>query len=231
MQRQFEINPHAKSFTFLSIDFINKILRAVKKYTLNSITSVINIQCKGKFSLLLDTATDRTSSQQCSIVIRYVQKNLTIHNKIIAFLSVQGTKGTEIYNFVNETLSNMGLNIKNVIASCTDGAPNMFGGNKGFLGLLEKVNPHHISLWYVCHRFNLVMDDALKENQIINDLIKSVGDFNCFIRGSPKRINVWKGILKKLSKKYGDISTKIRPAQFNTTRWWFNECGRNFQHS
>lgn len=222
MQEMYERNPHSKSCTFVSKDFLDKILQAVKEYSLKAISSVITNECDGKFSLQIDTATDKTSSQQCSVVVRYVEKDLTIHNKIIAFLPVKGTKGVDLYKFVEEILSKIGLNIKNAIGSCTDGAGNMFGANKGFLGLLEKVNPLHISIWCVCHRFNLVIDDALKCCEIINDLIKSVSDFNGFLRGSPKRIDHWRSILKKLSEKYGNISQNIRPAQVNTTRWWSN---------
>lgn len=219
-QNVYEKNPASKSPSFISHHFLHKILNSVREHMFNTIARIIQDQCNGKFALEIDTATDNSLKQQCSVVARYVTPDLVIHNHIIIFLSVTQTQGQKLFEFVRNRLSDLGLDMKNVIASCTDGANNMFGSNKGFTGFLEKLNPNHISIWCVCHRVNLVIEDALNCCKDIKDIILLVNDFNSFIRASAKRVNIWSDIVKELGKKYRDLDKRLRPRQTNTTRWW-----------
>lgn len=218
-QQEYERNPSQKTFSFTSIQFIQKILIAIKTFILKSITRTINEECGGKFAIQLDTTTDRSTLQQLSVVIRYVTGKLVIKERIITFLSIKKTSGKEIYTFVKQQLEFVGLNIKNAVASCTDGASNMVSEINGFTGLLQKLNSRHISTWCVCHRFNLAIEAAFKECETIAKLVASINTFSGFVRASPNRMNDWRNIINKLSQ-FRDVDKRTKPPQTNVTRWW-----------
>lgn len=213
---------HAKSnaLCFLSFKFIEKVLDALRQYILQGINNTINNECDGKYSIQIDTTTDRSTLQQCSVIVRYVSKRLEIKERILMFLPVLSSKGVTLFEFLEQNLKKIGLNIRNIIASCTDGAKSMTSEICGFSGLLMNIIPTHVFTWCACHRFNLVIEDSFKGNRQVQKLIASLSTFGGFIRASPKRMNNWKDIICHLSNKFKDINKRMRPAQSNTTRWW-----------
>lgn len=210
----------SNSLCFLSFKFIEKVLDALRQYILQAINNTINNECDGKYSIQIDTTTDRSTLQKCSVVVRYVNKRLEVNERILIFLPVLSSKGVTLFEFLEKNLKTIGLNIRNIIASCTDGAKSMTSEICGFSGLLMKIIPNHVFTWCACHRFNLVMEDSFKGNSQVQKLIASLSRFGGFIRASPKRMNNWKDIICHLSNRFKDINKRMRPAQSNATRWW-----------
>lgn len=95
--------------------------------------------------LQIDTATDNVASQQCCMVIRYVNNNLEVIERVISFLSVTSTTGESLHKFVIENLNRVGLDITILVVCCTDGASNMCAISKGksmsLIARLQHDNP------------------------------------------------------------------------------------------
>lgn len=214
--------------TFINKSFLYKILSACKSYSLESIRDTISNECGSRFSIIIDTATDIAISQQLCFIIRYASNDFNVYERVFTFLSVSNTCAQGILNFLKEKLLAYNLDIKNAVGSCTDGASNMAGLYSGFAGLMRKLNPRHIHTWCVAHRFNLVIEDAIKKCNLLSDMLASVNSFASFMRRSPKRIANWKEMVKILAKKYGDINERIMPQKSNATRWWSKfKCLKN----
>lgn len=220
IQNKFVMDQQSKSLCFLSATFITKIMKVIQNYILNTIGNIIIEQSDGKYSIQIDTTTDRATVQQCSVVVRYVNKCLEVKERLLMFLPVQNSKGSTLFDFLKKNLTEIGLDINKMIASSTDGASSMTSSIRGLTGLLMQLNPAHIFTWCACHRFNLVLEDSFKENIHINELIKSLNSFSSFIRFSPNRMNDWKKIVGHLAENFKDINKRLRPAQTNATRWW-----------
>lgn len=219
-KENYEKNPKSTRASFVSFRFLDKILSVLKTYVQRKIKNEIIDESNGKFAIQLDTSTDRSTAQQCCIVARYTMKDLTVKERIITFLSIANSTGVGIHKFLAERLSELGLDIKNVIASCTDGASNMMSKNVGVTGLIQKLNPRHVVTWCVCHRFNLVIEDSLKNCAHIVTLISSISTFGGFIRASPNRMKDWQATISAFSTQFKDVDKRVRPPQTNATRWW-----------
>lgn len=181
---------------------------------------IILEQCGGAFGVVIDTATDVSQSQQLSFVIRFVTNDLDINERISSFKSVKETTGDGLCKYLKERIAEIGLSIENAIGSCTDGASNMAAIYSILKVSLQKLNPNSVFTWCASHRFNLVIADAVKKSEMINELLSSANSFAAFMRRSPKRITDWKEIVSMLNAKYSDINKRLRPRMYNATRWW-----------
>lgn len=206
--------------SFINDWFLYKVLTVCKSAVVTNIKKIILNQCRGRFSILIDTATDVSASQQLSFIIRYTTDNLNIHEKLFSFCSVVSSTGLCLFNRLKEILIELDLNIKDAIGSSTDGASNMSGIHNSFSASMQKCNPNHIYTWCAAHRFNLVMDGAIKGCEPIISLLSSINLFNTIIRSSPKRVTEWTNIVTMLASKYKDISRRAMPQAYNSTRWW-----------
>lgn len=214
------VNAGNEKSSFINIEFLRKVLCIIKSVVVTNMQQTILGQCRGRFSIMIDTATDVSASQQLSFIIRYTTDELNIFERCFSFSSVVKTTGTALFKHLKNILEKLGLNIKDAIASATDGASNMSGIFNGFSVYMQKCNPYHLYTWCVAHRFNLVMDDAIKDCMYITKLLSSINSFNTIIRKSPKRVTDWRDIVTHLANKYKDINRRAMPQPYNSTRWW-----------
>lgn len=206
--------------TFVSYRIICRIIANLKIYVTDKIAYEIRNNCDGMFSISIDGATDNSSTSQYSLVVRFVTKSLQIFNRLFVFTSPMGQSGREIFDMVKKKLNDLRLNIQICIASCTDGATNLTSEDTGLAAFLHGISPSHISIWCVCHRFNLVMQDTIGKSNSTQNIWTHVNSLATFFRGSPKRMTIWKNILKLLKEIYKDIDTRMRPSMIGKTRWW-----------
>lgn len=204
-QQKFEANHKCNSPIFFSPGFVRKSLRAMKDVVVRKIVNFVNSNCDGRFGVLLDTTTDLSIVNKCSIVIRYVMNDLTINERTVGFLTVDKASGQDIFNLLKETLYKIGLNIANV------------SNEKGVNAFIKEESPRNIHVWCVSHRFNLMIQDACKK---IADLTQNVNDFAVCIKDSYKRLNEWKRILQAINKDFDGVNTSMRPQKAGNTRWW-----------
>lgn len=113
------------------------------------------------YAVMLDTTQDITSSNQCAVVLRYVDDN-GIHDSLIAVVNCSDSTGKGMHNLLQNVLLLNNLNIKNCIANTTDGAVNMQGEYNGFSTWLYESSPHQVHVWCYSHVLNLVMKKSKK---------------------------------------------------------------------
>lgn len=221
VQKDFAANPQCGQTTFLSVNFIRKVVLAIGAHIQEKIKETIEQKCNSEFAIQVDTSTDNAVKNQCALVVRYVTYKFEINNRIVSIAPLNESTGKAIFDFVEKQIIKLGLSTKNIVASCTDGAANMSSASKGLSGLLQVENPLHIYTWCVCHRYNLVIQAAISlDNSLITDVLKELHETAVFIRASPKRMDIWVSVITNLAETYKDINIQKRPVVAGNTRWW-----------
>lgn len=75
------------------------------------------------YSIQIDTTQDVSESDQCSIIIRYL--NDKVYGRIIGIKKCTTTTGQSFADLVVQTLQSKGISQNNCIGNSTDGASNM----------------------------------------------------------------------------------------------------------
>lgn len=209
-----------RAMSFLSHTFISRVKNNIQKYVLIKVTETIDSDSKSKYAIQLDGSTDVSIKSQCGLRVRFVNKCLNIHNRLVAFIPTAGHSGLDYFNWLKQTLSGLKLDVIKCIGSCTDGASNLRSELKGLTGLLQNLVPKHIFTWCACHRFQLAIQDNFGKEVFLCEMFTHLNDFAVFFRASSIRIDIWRKILAKLAIKYREISPKLMPGLICTTRWW-----------
>jgi len=89
---------------------------------------------------------------QLLLFVRYIYEGC-IHEHILFCRPLEGhTRGKDIYRKVNEFFEKEGLNWKNCIGVCTDGAAAMTGQDLGFTAFVKAGNDHITFTHCMIHR-------------------------------------------------------------------------------
>lgn len=107
----FTENPRSNRITFTGKRFVQRTMTLIKSFIVQKIVAYINTHCDGIYGVQMDSTTDNAILNKCSIVIRYVSENLKIHQRTIAFVSVQDSRGKAMFDVLKDNLEKVGLDI------------------------------------------------------------------------------------------------------------------------
>lgn len=172
---------------------------------------VQEVQEAGMFSIELDTTQDVSVKDQCSVVIRYVNKN-GVQERLISVVNCIDSSGKGIFELLQKVISDNNLNIENCIANATDGAASMQGKYNGFSAWLANASPGQMHVWCYSHVLNLVITDATKISIAAASLFSMLNSLAVFFKESHKRMTIW-------TNSNQDNNTK-RLQSIGDTRWW-----------
>ncbi|XP_025413315.1 uncharacterized protein LOC112685602 [Sipha flava] len=123
-------------------DLISFFLKTTLNYKIDSIRELIISRIADEvneakfFTIQIDTTQDINVTDQCSVIIRYV--NDKVHERLIKLFSVSSSTGKSICDQVCVNLKLANINIKNCIGNATDGAANMQGQYNSFNTWLQE---------------------------------------------------------------------------------------------
>ena len=89
------------------------------------------------FSVQLDTTQDVSAKDQYSVVVRYVEGNKTVKERLFALIDAEASTGLYYVNMLRNCLDDAQIPLSMCIRDSTDGASNMQGIYRGFSTLLE----------------------------------------------------------------------------------------------
>lgn len=93
------------------------------------------------FSLRLDESTDIKGKCQLLANVRFLGSESIEESFLFCRGLPAHSTGGEIYNITSRFLEEEGLQLKNCISVCTDGAASMIGNNKVFFSKVKQINP------------------------------------------------------------------------------------------
>ena len=87
----------------------------------------------------MDESTDITDTAQLLIFIRGIDDNFCVTEELACMRSLKGTtKGSDIFQEFQETITSLKVPLTNICNITTDGAPNMTGAKSGFVGIFKE---------------------------------------------------------------------------------------------
>lgn len=200
--------------TFLSKSFINSALLAIREHMVAKIVDEIN-RNGGWFGLLMDGSQDVSSKEQISIVVRYVGDSNKVVEHTISFFNAKSTSGEALYESLRTILSNIGLEVSNIVGCSFDGASNMRGEFGGLQSFIKRSNENCVYVWCIIHRFNLAVNHVSGGTKSFQHILKITEDSAKMFRGSYIKMNIWDEVAKSAP----GFDSKKRLKLIGTTRW------------
>jgi len=91
------------------------------------------------FSLAMDESTDVCDTAQLLIFIRGIDDSFNVYEELADLCSLKGTTtGDDLFESIDKSLNNLGLEWKKLVSVTTDSGKNMSGSNKGVVGRIKK---------------------------------------------------------------------------------------------
>ena len=99
----------------------------ISKITVNSIIAIIlnSVREAGIYSVQIDSTQDITSTDKCSVILRFVRKN--VEKRLLADVDSYSATGADVCNLLKEVLQKQNIDVSKCISDSTDGASNMSG--------------------------------------------------------------------------------------------------------
>lgn len=198
-------------FTFLSNNFIDKVLLVIRQSIVKHILDEIH-RNGGDFGLEIDGTQDVAFQEQYSVVVRYINDKSEVAEHTVKFINVKDTTGKGVFESLQKSLREIGLNFRNLVGYSFDGANNMRYTLNAFI---KEINPNCVYTWCFSHRFNLVIKTATSRSTLVTTNLQLVEDTAKIFRGSHIRMDVWIDVAKSIP----NYNSKRRLKLIGTTRW------------
>ena len=129
-----------------------------------------------KFAIQLDESTDITNMAHLLVYVRYIYNNEINEDLLFCQQMNTRTTGMDIFQKVDTFFSNVGLQWKDCVAICTDGAAAMTGHTAGFQGRVKSTSDASITFTHcMIHREALVAKKLSPElNKVVQDAVKTI---------------------------------------------------------
>ena len=119
-----------------------------------------------KFAIQLDESTDITNMAHLLVYVRYIYNNEINEDLLFCQQMNTRTTGMDIFQKVDTFFSNVGLQWKDCVAICTDGAAAMTGHTAGFQGRVKSASDAPITFIHcMIHREALVAKKTVSRTQ------------------------------------------------------------------
>ena len=137
---------------------------------------ILRIKEGVKFAIQLDESTDITNMAHLLVYVRYIYNNEINEDLLFCQQMNTRTTGMDVFQKVDTFFSNVGLQWKDCVAICTDGAAAMTGQTAGFQGRVKSATDAPITFTHcMIHREALVAKKLSPElNKVVQDAVKII---------------------------------------------------------
>ena len=156
-------NTIARRIEDMSVDIENNILEKVRS--------------SGRFALQVDESTDINGHAQLLANVRFINGDAITENFLFCERLPVNTTGEEIFRVTSDYFEQGGLEWKNCISICTDGAAAMVGRYKGFVSRIREKQPELIITHCFLHREALVAKTLPADLASVLNTVVSIVNF------------------------------------------------------
>ena len=105
----------------------------------------------------------------------------------VGFYATKSTEGEVLYQLVKDSISELNLELENIVGKAFDGAANMNGIYKGLSTRMKECSPYAIYVHSYGHLLNLALQDTMKEIEPLRNALGNIQSLYNFLEASPKR--------------------------------------------
>eukprot|EP00118_Oscarella_pearsei_P022653 m.264587 g.264587 ORF g.264587 m.264587 type:complete len:259 (+) comp40472_c3_seq1:545-1321(+) len=181
------------------------------------------------YSVMMDETADLSGQEQVSVVIRFVDDNEEIQERLISVAVAQSTTAASLTELLKSTIENFGLSLAQLRGQCYDGASTMSGRFNGVQARIKREQPLAIYVHCYAHCLNLAIVAATKQNRIACNAFGIMEKLYAFVKSSPARMQMFSQVQKeqddedtRLGTTAGsssDGAATLRLKQLSDTRW------------
>lgn len=118
---------------------------------------------KAVYSIIIDESTDVTTVKVLAIVVKYFSETkCAVQTKFLDLVDLSGETADHLFEALSSKLSELGLDIKDVMGFAADTTNVMFGQHSGVVAKIKAVNPNCFFIKCVCHSAALSVSYACK---------------------------------------------------------------------
>jgi len=150
---------------YTSPDIQNELISLCGKQIRDSLSSLCSRS--PYFAIIADEATDKSTKEQLSICLRFVDFTADpyeIREQFVGFLYAKIIKGHAIAQMITDYLQEMNLDVGKLRAQCYDGASNMSGKFNGVQAIIRRQAPLANYVHCKAHSLNLALIHSCKES-------------------------------------------------------------------
>ncbi|KAJ8035671.1 Zinc finger MYM-type protein 1 [Holothuria leucospilota] len=138
-------------------------------------------------TIMMDETRDISRKEQVSLCVRYVTKDMKVHERFLGFEEASSTTGEALYSLLKGKVKEYGMRMESIIGQYYDGCSNMLGVEKGVASRLRMEYPMALIIHCYAHLLNLVLVDWSKEVPAVKNCLDIAQELYTFITGSFKR--------------------------------------------
>ena len=147
--------------TEILTDFSHAILRELRDKVLNAIYH----------GIILDETSDISTKRQINSCFRIVQEDFLVEEQSFGFYQTSITSSDVLYAIVQDVLLQFQFSIKKCRGQCYDGAATVSGHVTGLRTKIFQEKSHATYVHCRAHKLNLAVQDALKSNNEIRNVM------------------------------------------------------------
>jgi hypothetical protein len=201
-----------RTTNFMSSDVQNEMLTLLGNTVVRKLIETIRKESQ-QFGVIVDGTQDCTGTEQESLCLRYIDRNLEPREVFVGLFEPVNTCGDTIANMIEDCLVRLGLSLDALRAQTYDGASNMSGEYKGCQARISSRQP--LALWFHCgaHCANLVAQSAASSVPQVRDAIAIVHELGVLYSRSSK----YRAVFRKVATSSEGSLTTLKP--LCPTRW------------
>ncbi|XP_060210390.1 uncharacterized protein LOC132637294 [Lycium barbarum] len=183
------------------------IVSACKTETIKAILEELNGHY---FSLLVDESFDVSRKEQMAIVLRYIDRNGFVMERLLDIVHVQDTSALSLKRAIVNLLAQHSLSLSYVRGQCYDGAINMQGEINGLKMLIRQESRSAHSIHCFAHQLPLTLVAVSKKCIEVGKLVVLVSNIMNVLGSSFKRMDEFRDSQKERIQEaldLGDLTT------------------------
>ena len=166
---------------------------------------------------MADECTDIVNKEQFTIVTRWVDKDLQVHEDFTGLYEVENITADSLVHTIKDVLLRMKLKLFECRGQCYDGASNTSGSRNGVAAQIIAEEKHAVYTHCYGHALNLAVGDALKQSIMCCDALETAFEISKLIKFSPKINAVFDCIKADIHEE--EAHTEVSVRSFCPTRW------------
>ncbi|XP_069473258.1 zinc finger MYM-type protein 1-like [Ambystoma mexicanum] len=168
---------------YTSPDYQNDMISVVADLVRENIAR----QVTKHFALLVDETNDISHKEQLSFVIRFVDVDGNIQEKAMGCYYMEKLDASSLAASIDDSIRKAGLDWKNCVAQCYDGASVMSGCFNGVQAKIKEIAPQAIYIHSHAHCLNLALVQTITNIQAVKDFFSSLQAVYVFLSQSSPR--------------------------------------------